>query len=638
MASPNYNPQANLARLPAEIQHEISAYLSRPDHKALRGVCQSLKALATGYVFYRAHISLLKEDRDAFFNICEHPHLRDVVEQLVWYDLPSIPDDKGLIEAYNFEPMGRRGDLFLERRGELFLESERDLMEYIPRAAEVFHQAQWLTSLGINKMTSAQQYQSVDRALEVFGYKLNNAIEKMHRLHTIISQPAPGDRIIRSTEGQEFSFAISLFSQFPTSVTEEGMRIIPEVIGRALIPNIKSLYINDYAWKSLDLIKLFNYFDADAFKGLEVIDLCLNYAIGRSLLDGLAVRLQAASKLRVLKLCFENHFMNFLSHNTSRSPLFGTFDSICGNAYWKYLKTVEIVDLVLPRTSLQDFFTRHQHSLRNIKIHECDLDDMRWFLLIEHMASLPELVLDSIQISDRETGGQASSSLILASINSKEQPITNPDLIIFGNPEDLLFDQLAWPEVAIHDARKQPTKYGYPEDYFDRDSDDTKFDDDNPVFQHPKVYWVYDWMGKDIIIFYSTTDSGYANGGNTTQIWKFVYRDGSYAFSNPYAEVPDPLEYFEDWDAAEGDKVEATPYGDAFDIFRQSPKTFKDPSSIEYPPNTRVWLGDYDDKPLTQEMIKHWEQRWAENFDSGDDGDGDKKYWRGTMVYAIVRR
>ena len=98
-----------------------------------------------------------------------------------------------------------------------------------------------------------------------------------------------------------------------------------------------------------------------------------------------------------------------------------------------------------------------------------------------------------------------------------------------------------------------------------------KISDENAA---PKetIVWELDRMDEEII-FWSEAPTGWADG-HSTQVWKYVYRDGSFAFSNPEEEDPTLLEFFADWDSAEGDIIEPTPYGNEFDMFLLERQTF----------------------------------------------------------------
>ena len=164
--------------------------------------------------------------------------------------------------------------------------------------------------------------------------------------------------------------------------------------------------------------------------------------------------------------------------------------------------------------------------------------------------------------------------------------------------------------------RQRPEAFKHRKSLLDEEEDS---DDDNPILHAPKTYWVTDRMDEDIV-FWSTSDSHV--GEYETEIWKFVYRDGSYAHSCEDENHPDPLDFFEDSDPEQGDKVEPTPCGEQFDMFaaeRQS--LFFDPTDIEYPEHARIWLADYDDKPLTQERIDYFKQAWKDEHGDSEDSE-----------------
>ena len=623
MASTKSHPQANLARLPAELHHLIFAHLARIDHKALRQTCHSLKNITTGYVFFRAHISLLREDRDAFLNISKSPHLREVVEQVVWYDIPPTPRIAHLEGTYNSKtplwPRLRYQPRF--QRPAVYDHSNKDVMQVLPYLVNLYYRARWwneYTTRYISRREEKSERQSspIGRFLRRFII----ALEQMPGLRTMISRPVPYDKVMCSGQSSDIPFLIGCFKRFPeylesytqaptssgiTTSTEldSSILVILEAISRSSKLTIESLYFADR--RTYSRLLAINEPHAQAFRQLKLIDLCV---CGLEHVSYLTACLHAAVNLQTLKLCYEN-----ASTNSNDNPEFwkhSIFTEIFSEWRWEHLHSIEFVDSAFELPSLENFITNHQSSLRHIRLQDCSLGNACFSLLVAHMTSLPNLILDTIYISLQSSDAIFKPDWLRSIVNAKKLPVP-PDSVLQSS--DVRFwDEEAWPEIVVHDIRQRPETFAEYEIYTDGD-DGSDVDDDNPIVQHHPTYWVLDHVGPNII-FYSkpTNDDG---NGYSTQVWKFIYRDGSVAWTDRYDEVQDPLEFFEDWDSEKGDRVEPTPYGPKFDAFRKEHQLYSwKIEDIDYPSHARVFVAGYQDEPLTKEKLKELREAWVMGF------------------------
>ena len=606
--------QANLVRVPAEILHNIFSQLSKLDHKALRETCHSLKNIATGYVFFRAHVSLLKADRDAFFSVCERPHLRAVVEQIVWYDIPSLPETDEILRIYAAHScIARRRRLPMTSFDPAAIEdSNKGLMEMLRSLAITYGDAQWLDTSDGEAVTASEQYHSEQfETLKEFFTRFVKALEQLPKLKTAISRPVASDRVLCASSGYEL--IAGTFQDFPTQDSDAGVLMLLAAMQTSEDLDIKSFYFADHPNNSL--ISGFESSHANAFRKLELIDLCIGHTENEQSYAGLAACLRAATELRELKLCFEN----MGSSPESKSRLFkrGMFAAIFLDNKWEHLRSIDFVDLFFSPESLLEFISNHQSTLRHLKLQECDSTSRSWAPFFCGLLKQPELNLDTCLVSrGADMANRFDVRWIKEFLKNKEASGYSTVRIL---PSDEFFwDEDLWPEVVAYDIRRRPEAYGHRKSPLDDDDEDS--DSDNLILPTPKTYWVTDRMDEDIV-FWSTSDPNV--GEYETEIWKFVYRDGRYAHSREGEKRPEPLEFFEDWDPEQGDKLEPTPYGDQFDMFvAQRQKLFFDPTDIEYPEHARIWLLDYDDKPLTQERIDYFKRTWKDKFeDSAEDSE-----------------
>ena len=622
MASTNSHPQANLARLPAELHHLIFAQLSRKDHKALRQTCHSLTNITTGYVFFRAHISLLREDRDAFLNISNSPHLRDVVEQVVWYDIPPMPNVSNLEKIYNSEPRLRSRSYYqwADPPG-IYGQSNKDLMQVLPYLVNLYYRARWWNEYTCSFM-SRREVENERRGspLGYFVTRFITALEQMPRLRTMISRPIPYDKVICSGNSSDIPFVIGCFKRFPDyspdseppdssrlgttySGLDSSILVILEAISRSSKLSIESLYFADRHTRSR-LINI-NGSHAEAFRQLKHIDLCI---CGLEHALNLTTCLHAAGNLHTLKLCYENALTE--RDDGLEAWKYTIFWDIFSEQRWEHLSSIEFVDSAFQLPHLESFITNHQSSLRHIRLQDCSLYNSCVSQLVAHMTSLPNLILDTIYISLQSSDAIFKPDWLRGIVNAKKLPV--PPVSILQSSDVRFWNEEAWPEIVVHDIRQRPEIFAEHGIYIDGD-DGTDVDDDNPVTQHPPTYWVLDQVGPDII-FYSkpTLDDGV---GYNTQVWKFIYRDGSVAWTDRYYEVQDPFEFFEDWDSEEGDRVEPTPYGPKFDAFKKENQLYSwKLEDIDYPSNARVFIAGYQDEPLTRDKLKKLRKGWVMGY------------------------
>ncbi|MCJ1334291.1 hypothetical protein MMC10_010999 [Thelotrema lepadinum] len=579
MASAEPHSQANLAHLPVELHHFVLAYLSKADHQALRQTCRSLENITTGYLFFRVCISLLKEDRNVFFNISKSSHLQQVVEQVVWYDIPTIKNNQTYRSSY---PQSLPQSL-IERE-----DNDDEVIEALEQIANLHRRAQWLKDEELGPNSELQDDEDV--SLEAFLPKFIAALEQMPCLRTMIVRPVPHEKSILPKICDDLPVDASYFRQDGTQDSNSGNLVVLNALSSSMKLHVTSLYLADH--HSFSNMHHLGNSKPDAFKNLQVIDLCISDVSRVTSYEALASNLQAATELRKLKLCFENVTRG---GNDKKKVL----EMLFLETGWEHLNSLELVDAIamFSTHTIKDFITRHQRTLRHLKF-QCSLRKGGLNSFLECLASLPNLHLDSVYMSYSRSARRLSSKWLLAYINNTGQlPSLNRPV---GDIEEIFRDD------AEHEI--------CAEDDDDNDSG-SNADSDNLILGYPTPYWVLEYLGNRVI-FYSTADSNL--GDYPTETWKFVYRDGSFAYLTHGAKRPDPLEFFEDWDEEQGDRVEPTPYGDEFDMFMWQRREISLDPRDEYPEHARVWLGEYKDEPLTQENVEQFKREWME--DAGSDG------------------
>lgn len=376
--------------------------------------------------------------------------------------------------------------------------------------------------------------------------------------------------------------------------------------------NIKSLYLADYHL-NCDIDTFFHK-DSETFKNSEVIDLCVKTINKAHDFQKFAACLQKVRKLRHLKLCF-GHFWTRNRWDMVRSKY---FDNLLSKASWKYLISIVLLDVSFKYETIQDFITTHASPLRNVALWECSLVPPSWHLLVAHLASLSYLQLDSISIS-MQGGHRINSEYLLMHINRKVQPLEKAIV------DEELADHSCWhshlrAQFATHDGLARLWLYEGDSEAIYETSSDPDNADEYPVVNLPKTYWVVNFLcGK--AIFYSTSCKH--RSSYSTKIWRYVRSDGACV----YSKLADPLGLFEDWDPANGDTIELTPYGKKLYNMYYNARELLSRGKIDmpvfdidagsYPEHTRVWLRGCNSKPVTQMDIQRMEMAAMKRYGMG---------------------
>ena len=604
-------PKAKLALAPAEILHQIFSYLSRADHKSLRQTCHSIKRLATGYVFFRAHISLLKTDHDAFFKISRRRHLAEVVEQVVWYDIPSIPDDASEWDIVGPEVAiddGSSGEGLSEENSndeEACSESEDagiDFTDLVTQLAEQYRKALWLDNAVPSNAGKGSKKRGTDvkTTLEVFFDNFVTALARMPRLKDITVRPMASERTI-AVEKNKYPLHMGILHKFSTSGDDAGVVLLLEAMKASSCLNVTTFRYADQP--SLSNINVLDESYGVVFRKFETIDLCISKVQSVEAFDGLARCLDEAKELRHLKLCFEN-LSNPDQYRNLRAVKGEVFDLLFDSVQWQHLDRIELVDLHYSRKAMRDFIAKHTASLRHISLQLVERNPLEWADFLTDFIKQPDLRLDSILISHHERGDVIDPDWLLKKTRAKswDSDTGAP----FLSREEFFWDGDAWPGVVVHDIKTRPKAYeglSVPPECEEHDSDGEDIPKNTTP---PSIYWILDDLSEDggRIVFYSVTSAS-DDDAYTTEVWRFCRADGSYAFSDPKDGVPDPLNYFEDWDPEAGDVAEPTPFGKAFDEFVEeqmmTTKNFlNNPKYVTYPDNAMLWRGGYESRPFTK--------------------------------------
>ncbi|MCJ1334200.1 hypothetical protein MMC10_010907 [Thelotrema lepadinum] len=393
------NGQANLAFVPAEILHFILSYLSKPDQKALRRTCRSINTIATGYVFFRLQMSLRKTDIQSFFEISQQPHLCQLVEEIIWNDIPFV----GIREFHPSEhdvlllkqailPPGASSTQFSWDNysfGGLI-----DSMSY--RISDACQQ--YSPGLSTPRMTEKADILDYLTIGKLFLEGFVAALEGMPRLRTFISRPAPLDMVISQAEEDMdggYPITVGVVSKFPTSRDHAGISFFLNALKMSSRLNIKSLYFKNSSMYP-NTSYYYDFTDQyGAFTGLEHIDFCVRNMGDAGDAIHFAWCLRTAKHLRCLKLCFEGRFSEYPEHIEWLIKIY--FSKMLLAGAWNHLESLELVDLVIDREDFQKFITSHKASLRRIMLPECSLDDNRWDILLQHLRGLqPPFPLESL--------------------------------------------------------------------------------------------------------------------------------------------------------------------------------------------------------------------------------------------------
>ena len=591
----------NLATTPTDVLHLILPQLSKEDHKNLRETCHHLNHIATGYVFHRIHISLLKVDRDAFFNIAGQSHLRQAVEELVWYDIPSLPDDVTIKRTYT-----EQGQSLVPNRlspaldSHAIEESNEDLQSLLPLLANIYRSSLWLESYASKDLGSATIHNDREILLRDFTPKFVAAMEDMPRLQAFISHPAPYDKPI--SEDEEYPLNVGIFRQFNTATEHAGISVLLTALQASKKLDIRSLYIAKYHRSRATILAIEPSY-ATTFENLRDIDISTGQTEDLKGFQALAACLHAAKSLERLKLCFETESTVKAQDYSLYAPISRL---IFMAASWPHLESVYLIDMPFKKPILLDFIENHLASLSYLRIQKCPLLDGDWVDMLQVLAGLPGLQLQSFYCCTNKRGCPREFGCDFKKISTEQQTGFVDIEAMHVYPED--WDE--WPKNVFNNKISETVQdingTGDADDQF-------RSDEDTSSPQGEPTYWVLDHKDGQVI-FWSKTPQDWLCG-YPTQMWKYVYRDGSFAFSKDSERHPTALEFFEDWDQAKGDIIEPTPYGKEFEKFSRNPQSIPfDFDRFQYPEHARVWLSGYNSEPLSQGRMEAYKRSWKDAF------------------------
>ncbi|RYP67995.1 hypothetical protein DL771_006918 [Monosporascus sp. 5C6A] len=328
----------SLKDLPNELLIFVISHLPVHTKKAFRLTCRAYEPIPLPFLFRRIRLSRLREDKDAFERVAAHPQLRVHVRELVWYELE--------LEAWRVPWTGDvAGD-------------DYNFMRRLMRAATSDCELFWIP---IHASNSSRLY---------FQQHFFELLAQIPGLRTVASRPIPADRIILY-KGRPLPADLWTLSLEPNiSGGNQGFftYLVPAM--RRPQSNIANLQLAEERLSRSGLFdRRYGAPDADAFRSLASIDLCLNDLLwdhdGQKRSWALPRCLRGAQELRHLKL--------HIKVSPFRDEQLHSFlNEVFGEAFWPSLTSLHLVDIPgVCRDSIARCLERHATTLHSLNFEEC---------------------------------------------------------------------------------------------------------------------------------------------------------------------------------------------------------------------------------------------------------------------------
>ena len=560
----------------------IISPLSIPDRKSLRVTCQRLEIHTSTSIFRRIVISFLKKDRDNFFCISSTPRLRDLIQEIVWYEcrvhVPSGGPFLHDVRAWfpHFESFAQYRDTYYP----LALEEVDGFVELATRLVDGYRESLWWIYERDSVPPTSQP------PIQDFLKNFTTALRALSNLRTIVSRRMLPDHFLPLSD---WPFTANFMLQDPPDGPSDcGLVLLFSAISATDL-KIENLYWEDhYDGSSLPHFSLASF--PSCLRNLCVIDICLSphlYSVHADVRT-LQSALQTCLRLRHLKLCLERGLC--FERGLPRRLVFDVdgmkaFEDLLDQSCWESLERLELVDFAFREEQMLAFLRKHTESLHHLGLQECaiheeelsvpglkDIPIGNWNALIRGMAAIKDLRLFSLQITQREDAILVPEEKLLRYINdNKDNPLQQSKDYFLIRTSETIFDHEAWPDIVFHDSPNYPGWYVDVE----QDSDDSSTVSWNPP--SPKTHWHLRKV-RGTIVYWSTPDPEPRT--YETQQWRFKRPNGDCAYGD------DPLDYFSDWDSDDGgDVAEPTPYGEYFDEFERGDTKMMQPGD----PSNEVW-------------------------------------------------
>ena len=496
-----------LEELPTEVFDLIIEPLSSIDLKSIRLTCKRFEILAARRLFRKAGMSFLRTDRDAFFGISSSPHLRTFVEELVWYECPLYipqnaryyPLDEGIEDT-------QRISLYQEA---LWLPVNSHVVE------------------GDTVNEIDPKY--LDGPFQVFLYEFSTALKTMPRLHTVISETVPLDRILTNAC---YPLTTRLLAWSDLKYYCHGFLIMLKALLDAEL-GVKSLRWVERDFDTLNggLLSLTSPGLEKAFEPLYNIDIHLRLLRSHHMFPRLALCLQAATKLRNLCLstedCGDGYFM---------------FSDLVHRYSWLYLSSLTLAELRIQEQEFLSFIKRHAKTLHQLSLDRCTLSrhnsDTEGFsegFPEGFLEELPEGCWSDLFHSMTRIKGLRLDSFHFTSPTGEETRVNDQELLRFINGDEPTLPDALWKNLCL---RTHTTIFDDHDWFNHRAVADIRgcgsFEDDTSVYTVSDIF-------DDNTSWISDASIDYEGSGLSRPFWTIHWVNGSIVF---WSILPEELEEY----------------------------------------------------------------------------------------------
>lgn len=576
-----------ILRQPVEIITIIFSLVDPADLKSLRQTYRDFDPVAASFLFRNITISRLRACHNAFFHICDSPHLACHVREVVWNELAAVNLASAISQHWAQSADGclrdDEGEELVRRLSSMA--SDSDLFWLLP--------------------PDTSSPEDVDGDAAVFRRRFVDALRRLPKLNSLVSRPMPTEKCLRPGEWA-LTAGFARNAAVDHDPTNRGFFdfLIPALFH--LEDRITELQFIDEA--PPNLLGYSARFHAAAFAHLTSIQFGLDRwnSHPQLVLDDPDVVncLQAASALQDLRLVVDGP-------NAADMAIFSRIFTIDGRTRqtmkWRHLRSLSLDGFRVKGDDLVSFVRVHVATLRHLRTADV------WVTLetIESLRAITGLQLSSFQI-------EYSHGFCLPHGKTLPEMVSEGDLLPYVNgctpqspvphvpkqssictmyhvwhtiqqlcPFQRSFDDSTPHETSYRESDRDAALLSYwdtMEDInYSLDSDDSEEWDDD----WGKEEWDYSEESEEMDDVWDSAQSwtwgrfyhqdmngtvffwrvpGGTSGSHPTKTWKMTRGGQEFFFQREKGILEPPEEYFEDWDDAV-DRIEATPYrsGSGFD-------------------------------------------------------------------------
>lgn len=178
------------------------------------------------YTYFSAHITRLRKDHDAFFGIISEPQLRQYVEQLVRYDVPSLSEKDEEVNLYYRDGFENGRDRWSYSDGSSTADCDQSydpLMDMLPQLTAKYRAASWIADTRLDEKGPSLDVAFVEPTNGILE-EFVTALEAMPLLRTVVVRPLPYDRFISTGIERTTSLPYACSRIGHVSL---GMRVLP---------------------------------------------------------------------------------------------------------------------------------------------------------------------------------------------------------------------------------------------------------------------------------------------------------------------------------------------------------------------------------------------------------------------------